>query len=219
MTPSSPPRLVPQRYPDMMTTDRAQLDRLLSATVVAHISALVEGRAVSIPTAFTVIDDRLVIHGSTGSRWMRAIVESEVSVTITRVTGLVVARSMFESSMLYRSAMLFGRFTKVDSANAEGMLEKFTDRILPGRSGETRPSSRKELAATMLLEMPIREWSLRISEDMPEDELEDAAGDTWAGQIRFHQIRASAHPAPDLQSGIVVPPSVTSFLRNPGGIV
>lgn len=213
------PNLIPQRYPEMMSTERAALDQLFSSTVLAHVAGIVDGRAVAIPTAFAVFDDRLVIHGSTGSRWMRALVNAEVTITITRISGVVVARSMFESSVLYRSAMLFGTLTKVDPAETEELLERFTDRLLPGRSNETRPSNRKEVAATMLLQMPIQDWSMRISEDMPEDDTEDIASDAWAGHIRFDEIRARAHPAPDLRAGIGTPGSVERVLANTRGII
>lgn len=212
-------RLVPQRYPDKMSRDRAELDAFLDSTILAHVAAVVDGRPVAMPTAFAVIDDALVIHGSTGSRWMRALEGADASVVITRLTGLVVARSMFESSVLYRSAMIFGRFTRVDAARAEAALDHFTERILPGRPGETRPSTRKELAATMFLEMPIRDWSLRISEEMPEDETADIAGDAWAGQILLESPRATAVPAPDLRAGIPIPGSVEHVLRDASGIV
>lgn len=214
-----PARLVPQRYPDMMRTERAELDAFLATTIIAHVAAVVDGRAVTMPTAFAVVDDQLVIHGSTGSRWMRALEGCDASVSVTRLSGLVVARSMFESSVLYRSAILFGRFARLDPAISETVLERFTERVLPGRPLETRASTRKELTATMLLAMPIAEWSLRVSEEMPDDGPDDVAGDTWAGQILFDSPRVAAVAAPDLRDGIPVPASVERFLGNPRGII
>lgn len=202
-----------------MSTDRDLLDELFARTVLAHVGVIVGGRAVAMPTAFAVANDKIVIHGSTGSRWMRAIQEQETSVAITRVSGIVVARSMFESSILYQSAVLFGRFTPVEPDQHETVLASFTDRILPGRSHETRASKRKELAATLLLEMPISEWSLRISDGMPDDDVDDVASSAWGGIVTFDHVNASAAPSPDLNPGIVVPDSVIKFLEDPRGII
>ncbi|WP_458814282.1 pyridoxamine 5'-phosphate oxidase family protein [Leucobacter sp. HY1908] len=202
-----------------MTTERAAFDALCRETVLAHVAVVVEGQPVAMPTAFGVFDDHLVIHGSTGSRWMRALLPQEVSVSITRATGLVVARSMFESSMWYRSAVVFGRFAAVPEEQRDVLLRRLTDRLLPGRSAETRPSTRKELAATMLLAMPIERWSLRVSEEMPDDEPGDIAGPAWAGVIELGPTVSGVLPAPDLNEGIAMPASVTEFTRSPRGLV
>lgn len=217
--PDSPHPLRPRRMPEKMEPDRAALDALCSETVLAHVAAIVEGQAIAMPTAFGMFDDRIVIHGSTGSRWMRALQSQESSVSITRTTGLVVARSMFESSMWYRSAVVFGRFSPVPTEEHDSLLTRYTDRLLPGRSAETRPSTRKELAATMLLAMPIERWSLRVSEEMPDDEAEDVAGPAWAGVIQLGQIVTGVLPAPDLGAGIDVPSSVTAFAHSPRGLL
>lgn len=216
---TSPANLRPRRMPELMSSERVRLDELFASTVLAHVGVIVDGRAISMPTAFAVIDNRIVIHGSTGSRWMRALENQDASVSVTRVSGILVARSMFESSILYESAVVFGRFSPVPAERHEDALMRFTDRILPGRSRETRPSKRKELAATRLLEMPIAEWSLRISEGMPEDGDEDVAGRAWGGAIRFDRLVATAHPSPDLSAGIPLPESVAAFLSNPRGVV
>lgn len=205
--------------PDKMSASRADLDALCSETVLAHVAAIVEGRAVAMPTAFGLFDDRIVIHGSTGSRWMRALQDQDASVSITRATGLVVARSMFESSMWYRSAVVFGRFQPVAADEHDDLLTRFTDRLLPGRSSETRPSTRKELAATTLLAMPVERWSLRVSEDMPDDVPEDVAGPAWAGVVRLDSVVSDVLSAPDLLPGISVPPSVAQFARSSSGLL
>jgi len=212
-------RLVSQRYPELMSSERAELDALLSSSVLVHIGLEALGRPVVFPTGFAVIDGALVIHGSTGSRWMRAIVGQDVSATVTRLEGVLVARSNYESAMLYRSAMLFGRFAPVDEGRKRRVLDAFSDRILPGRSAETRPATKKELAATMALEMPIEKWSLRILDAWPEDPEEDVAGDAWAGLVRFGPPSARVDAAPDLRDGIPVRPSVEAVARHPERLV
>jgi nitroimidazol reductase NimA-like FMN-containing flavoprotein (pyridoxamine 5'-phosphate oxidase superfamily) len=115
--------LVPQRLPEKMRTDRAQLDELLDTTVLAHIGLVVDEHAAVFPTGFVRIDDQLVIHGSTGSHWMRALAGQDAAVTVTRIDGVVVARSTFESSMHYRSAMIFGRFAPVPAERTAAALD------------------------------------------------------------------------------------------------
>lgn len=210
--------LVSQRLPEKMSADRALLDELLASTVLAHVGLVVEGSAVVFPTGFAVVENAVVIHGSTGSRWMRALAGQEVSVTVTKVDGVIVARTTFESSMLYRSAMLFGTFEAVPADAKAAVLEAMSDRIIPGRSGEVRPSSRKELAATTVLALPIERWSLRVSDGWPEDEPEDMAGDAWAGRVRFGSPDATLEPSPDLRQGIPVPSSVEALLAQPGRV-
>jgi nitroimidazol reductase NimA-like FMN-containing flavoprotein (pyridoxamine 5'-phosphate oxidase superfamily) len=202
-----------------MSEDRDALDALLASSVLAHVGLLSEGRAVVFPTGFAVIEDALVIHGSTGSRWMRALEGQEVSVTVTRLEGLLVSRSTYDSAMLYRSAMLFGRFRPVPAERKEAVLNALADRFIPGRSGELRPSTRKELAATMALELPIEQWSLRILDGWPEDQASDIAGDAWAGLVRFGAPSARVDPAPDLRPGIPVPPSVREAAAHPERLV
>jgi len=211
--------LVSQRLPEKMSTDRAAFDALCAGTVLAHVGVVVDGRAKVFPTGFAVLGDELVIHGSTGSRWMRALVGHDASVTITKLDGVMVARSTFESSMLYRSAMVFGRFEVAAAERQAELLNAMSDRIIPGRSAEVRASSKRELAATMALVMPLREWSLRVSDGWPEDDDADLAGDAWAGVVRFGAPPATADAAPDLRDGIPVPDSVAALVAHPEHIV
>lgn len=208
-------RLVSQRLPEKMRTDRAALDALLDATVLAHIGLVVDGRATVFPTGFARVGDELVIHGSTGSRWMRALVEQETTVTVTRLDGIVVARSTFESSMHYRSAMIFGRFEPASEERKAPLLDAYADRVIPGRTREVRPPTRKELAASAVLVLPIEQWSLRVSDRWPDDEPDDLVGDAWAGVVRFDSVTASIEGAPDLRPGIPIPPSVQQLAAHP----
>lgn len=218
------PALVSQRMPELMSRDRETLDALLASSVLAHIGVAVaeaDGttRATVFPTAFAVIDGSLVVHGSTGSRWMRSLLDQEVSVTVTRLEGVVVARSTFESSMRYRSAMIFGRFSQVDDARKADVLAALSDRFIPGRSAEVRPSSKKELAATLLLELPIETWALRVSDGWAEDGPEDCAGDAWSGHVRFGAPATEIVAAPDTRPGIPIPASVRELAAHPERLV
>ena len=199
------------RLRDRAITDRAALDRLLDDTFLAHVGvADDEGNAVVIPTAVVRDGDRVLIHGSTGSGWMRRLANGQQAcLTVTELAGIIVARSNFENSLRYRSAVLFGAFTRLPDDEVPRALDLFTDHLLPGRVAEVRPNHRRELAATMVLSMPIEQWSLKISGDWPDDAAEDLAGNAWAGVIPFDAHRyGDPLPAPDLRPGIPVPASV-----------
>ncbi len=204
----------PTRTRGLYVDDRAALDQLLDAVLVAHVGLIVADRAVVIPTATARDADRLLIHGSTGSGWMTALARgAPCCVTVTALDGIIVARSAFESSFAYRSATLFGRFTALTGQDKDRGLALLTDRFIPGRSGEVRASTRRELAATMVLSMPIEEWHVKISSGWPEDPADDVAGPSWAGIVPFRgRPVGTPVPAPDLSEGIDVPPSVQALL-------
>ena len=204
------------RMRDRAVTDRAELDRLLDDTFLAHVG-MADGRggAVVIPTAIARDGDSVLIHGSTGSGWMRqAAAGRPACVTVTELSGIIVARSSFENSLRYRSAVLFGTFTRLAEADVPRALDLFTERLIPGRLTEVRPMHRRELAATMVLGMPIRDWSLKISGAWPTDPPDDVAGRAWAGVIPFDARRlGDPLPAPDLRAGIPLPASVRAMTR------
>ncbi|MFI5427390.1 pyridoxamine 5'-phosphate oxidase family protein [Aeromicrobium sp. UC242_57] len=206
------PTRPPARMPEKMSPDRALLDQLLDdKTVLAHVAFVDDdGNPAALPTLVARLDDSILVHGSTGSRWMRRIASGvDVAVSVAVVDGVVVARSAFESSLVYTSAVLFGSFTPVAEAEREPALNAMTERLIPGRVDEVRPSTKRELAATMILQMPIRQWSLRTSDNWPEDPADDVTGPAWAGQLRFGAPSVDVYPAPDLRDGIEPPPSIS----------
>jgi uncharacterized protein len=206
------------RMRELAVIDRAELDRLLDDTFLAHVGMTDgNGGAVVIPTAIARDGDRLLVHGSTGSGWLRqAASGSPVCVAVTDLSGIVVARSSFESSFRYRSAVLFGTFTRLSGPDVRRALDVVTERFLPGRLAEIRGPRRRELAATMVLSMPIRDWSMKISGSWPTDPDDDIAGGAWAGLVPFQAQVGDPEPAPDLRAGIPVPASVHAItLRCP----
>jgi nitroimidazol reductase NimA-like FMN-containing flavoprotein (pyridoxamine 5'-phosphate oxidase superfamily) len=208
------------RIGEKQDTSRNSLDELLDSTPLATVALIRDGHPVIFPTGFARIGDELVIHGSTGSPWMRALAGgAAAAVSVTALDGVVVARSAFESSFRYRSAALFGVFELVPEADKVPYLESVTEVFIPGRVAELRPSTRRELAATMALRMPIGEdnWSLKVSAGWPEDPEEDVAADAWAGVVPMTISYGAPQSAPDLTPGIPVPASVramTDPLRN-----
>jgi nitroimidazol reductase NimA-like FMN-containing flavoprotein (pyridoxamine 5'-phosphate oxidase superfamily) len=198
--------------------DRAALDALLDGTHVGHFALSTDTGPRIIPTAVVRDGDRVLAHGSTGSPWMRALAEgAPTCLAVTAVDGLVVARSAFESSIHYRSAVLFGVCTPVAEDEKAAALDLITEALLPGRVVELRRPTDKELAATLAFALPIEEWSLKVSAGWPEDPPEDVAGDAWAGVVPIRSGYEQPRPAPDLRDGIAVPGSVWSALGGTAG--
>lgn len=202
------------RLSEKQDTSRSRLDELLDSTPLATVALVRDDHPVIFPTGFARIGDDLVIHGSTGSPWMRALAAgAAAAVSVTALDGVVVARSSFESSFQYRSATVFGVFEQVPDADKLRFLDAVTEKFIPGRVAELRASSRKELAATLALRMPIKadSWSLKISDGWPEDPDEDVAGNAWAGVVPMTVNYGDPLPAPDLTPGIDVPASVRAM--------
>jgi uncharacterized protein len=199
----------PARLAEKASTERSALDALLDSTRVGHFGLVAEdGTPVVIPTMVVRDGDRVLAHGSTGSRWMRRLADGvATALSVTAYEGLVVARSAFESSIRYRSAVLFGRCTPM-ADDKERFLDLVTEALIPGRSAEVRRPTKAELAATLVLALPIEDWSLKISAGWPEDEDDDVAGPAWAGVVPARQVYDAPLAAPDLRAGIELPPSV-----------
>jgi uncharacterized protein len=198
------------RLPEKARTERGDLDALLDAGRVGHF-ALTDpaGHPMVIPTAIARDGDRVLAHGSTGSPWMRRLAAgAPTCLAVTALDGLVVARSAFESSLHYRSAVLFGSCTPVADDEKAAAMDLITEALLPGRTKEIRRPTRRELDATLVLALPITEWSLKVSDDWPDDPPEDVAGDAWAGVVPIVTSYAAHVPAPDLREGVGVPASL-----------
>jgi nitroimidazol reductase NimA-like FMN-containing flavoprotein (pyridoxamine 5'-phosphate oxidase superfamily) len=144
--------------------------------------------------------DRLLLHGSTGSRLFRRLAEgAEVCVAVTLLDGMVLARSAFESSMHYRSAMVFGTTAEVAAEDKDAALRAMSEAWLPGRWDTLRPPTTKELAATMVLALPLDEWSVKVSDGPPQDAAEDLDAPVWAGVLPIVTSYGEPVPAPDLR--------------------
>jgi uncharacterized protein len=204
------------RLPEKASHDRAVLDALLDGTHLGHFALNTGAGPVVIPTAVVRDGDRMLLHGSTGSPWMRSLAAgAPTCLAVTAVDGLAVARSAFESSIHYRSAVLFGSCRLVDGADKAAALDLITEALLPGRVAELRLPTAKELAATLVLAMPIVQWSLKVSDGWPEDPPEDVAGNAWAGVVPTRMTYGEPRPAPDLREGIGLPGSVLGLAGAP----
>lgn len=207
----SQPTTKVSRLSEKQCTSRDDLYQLLDSTPLATIALVRDGHPVVFPTGCARVGDDLVIHGSTGSPWLRAVAAgTPVAVSITALDGVVVARSGFESSFRYRSAALFGTFELIGGDQKRKFLDLLTDTFIPGRVAELRASSPKELAATQAMRMPISDqnWSLKVSAGWPEDPDEDIAAGAWAGVVPLTTVYGEALRAPDCDADVPVPPSV-----------
>jgi uncharacterized protein len=205
------------RLPEKQSTDRTQLFALLDSVQIAHVGLVADEHPLVVPTGFVRDGDQVLIHGSTGSRWMRTLAAgADACLAVTALDAVVVARSAFESSFQYRSAVLFGAFIPVTGSGKQRALDVIVDGLLPGRRHEVRDSTARELAATSVLALPITRWSLRVSDKWPEDEDADIAGDAWAGVVPMRTAYDDPVPAPDLRADVDVPPSVRALTAKGG---
>ncbi len=207
-------RTRPSRMVDRVSaTDRAVLRRLLDEVAVGHAGFVTGGQPFVLPIAVARDSDDVLLHGSTGSRWLRLLAQGiPVSLAVTALDGLLVARSAFESSMHYRSAVLFGRCATVDGDAKVAALDLITDALIPGRVAEVRRPSAKELAATLVLRMEVQEWTVKVSDGQPTDLDADIVGPAWAGVLPRTSAYSAAVDAADLRPGIGLPPSVRRLL-------
>ena len=193
------------REPDRGVYDREAVYRILDEGFICHVGFIVDGQPFVIPTSYGRSGDNLYIHGSAASRMLRNLDKGiPVCVTVTLLDGLVLARSIFNHSMNYRSVVLLGTATLVDDpAEKLEALRRLSEHILPGRWAESRQPNEKELKATFVLRLPITEFSAKVRQGPPIDDDEDYAFRTWAGVLPLQTVAGS--PIPDERCGMEIP--------------
>ncbi len=174
-----------RRVPDAARYDRATLYGILDEAPYCHVGFVLDGAPVVLPTIHDRLDDVLYLHGSRSNRMLRcSTAPTGACVTATLFDGLVLARSVFNHSVNYRSAVVFGRPVPVeDGDEKEAVLRHLVEHVLPGRSGEARPPNARELTATSVLRMPIEEASAKVDGGLPDDDPDDFAYPVWAGTV------------------------------------
>ncbi len=214
--PGSSDRTQLNRMRERAVEDRSALYEVLDSNILCHIALSIDGEPVILPYGYTRDGDRLLIHGSSGARFMRLIAEgAPLCISVTELNAIVVARSTFNSSMNYRSAVIFGRASEVTGEDKARALEVVSDGFLPGRSAEVRKSTKKELAATVVLSVPLDEASLKVREHGVEDEPEDLGTGVWAGLIPLSLVAGEPIADDDESRQLPVPQSVRAFIANP----
>jgi uncharacterized protein len=208
-------RSTPRREKERAQSDRAALYDVLDASLICHLAVVVDGVPLALPTVFAVDADgpdeggTLYLHGSVASRSLVQAPGQDVSVTVTVLDGIVLARSGFNHSMNYRSAVVVGTPRAVTDAEERAhALDLLVDHVAPGRSAELRRPTRKELAATTVLALPLHEASVKRRAGDPQDEDFDVeAGGVWAGVLPL-RLTASAPVSSADASDVPVPEHV-----------
>lgn len=206
-----------RRLPHHQVGERAALSQVLDAGRVAHVAVVDGTQPLVVPLAYARDGDRLFVHGSTGSRAFRLLAAGADScATVTLLDGYVLARAAFEASMRYRSAMVMGRFALVtDEQSKLAALERISEASVPGRWADLRPPTRKELAATSVLGLPLTQWSVKANDGWPVDADEDLDWPAWAGVVPLASSVGLPQPAPGLASD-VAQPDYLSRVPTPG---
>lgn len=168
--------------------DRETIYKILDEGFVCHVGFSVNEQPYVIPTLFARVGDAIYFHGSAASRMLRNVNEGiSVCVTVTLTDGFVLARSVFNHSMNYRSVVALGKAVLVNAPEEKfEALRAFTEKILRGRWNDARQPSEKELKATSILRLPLTEVSAKIRSGPVEDDAPDYALPIWAGIIPLH---------------------------------
>jgi nitroimidazol reductase NimA-like FMN-containing flavoprotein (pyridoxamine 5'-phosphate oxidase superfamily) len=208
--PGSTERTRVRRIPEKAVADRDVLNAVLDAGLVAHVAVVDDGRPYVVPVAYARDGDRVLFHGSTGSRLFRGLADgAPTCLTVTLLDGLVLARSAFESSMHYRGVMVLGTSTVLEGDDKDRALRVISDHLLPGRWSDIREPSKKELAATLMLALPLDEASVKISAGDPDDDPQDVDRPVWGGVVPIREVfdeprpdeRGAAYAIPDYVKG------------------
>jgi nitroimidazol reductase NimA-like FMN-containing flavoprotein (pyridoxamine 5'-phosphate oxidase superfamily) len=206
------------RHAERARTSRADLYAVLDAGMICHLGVVIDGTPVVLPTAYGRIGDTLYLHGSSANRSIAAADSREICVTVTHMDGLVCARVAFGHSVNYRSAVIFGTARLVtDAAERLAGLRAVTEQLVPGRWDRLRPPSRKELAATSVLALPLAEASVKIRTGPPKDEPADLGERVWAGVVPVSVAFGTPEPDPALPPGTAVPGHITALRQRGGG--
>lgn len=215
-TPEFPPvpRTTPTRSRERVGYDRAAVHAVLDEATVCHVGFVADGEPVVLPQLHVRVGDTLYLHGSTGARALRLAGHGNlaVCVTVTLVDGLVLARSAFHHSINYRSVVAHGVASVVRDPDEKGVaLAALVDAVVPGRSGQTREPSGRELAATTVLRLPLQDVSLKVRSGPPQDDPDDVTLPYWAGVVPVRTITGRPVPAPDVPATSPLPDHLQGF--------
>ena len=203
------------REPERGVYDRATAYRILDEGFICHVGFSVDGQPFVIPTSYGRKDATLYIHGSAASRMLRQMKGGiPVCVTVTLLDGLVLARSVFNHSMNYRSVVILGEATLVEDPDEKlAALRVLSEHIIPGRWDDARQPNERELKATSVLQVPIEEFSAKVRTGPPIDDEPDYSFPTWAGVVPLEMTIGAPTDDPRLERGRGVPEYVSGYSR------
>jgi len=195
--------------------DRATAYQILDEGFICHVGFSVDGQPFVIPTAYGRVGDNLYLHGSAASRMLRNLDKGiPVCVTVTLLDGLVLARSIFNHSMNYRSVVVLGTAVAVqDTKQKLEALQSLSEHLLPGRWAESRQPNERELKQTLVVRLPIEEFSAKIRQGPPIDDEEDYAFPTWAGVVPLQMVPGAPENDPRLDPKTPVPVYASKYSR------
>jgi uncharacterized protein len=196
-----------RRMPERASFDRAVLEAILDAGVVCHLGIVIDGWPRVLPTTYGRAGEQLIVHGSVASRSLRSVREpSPVCITVTHVDGLVLARSVFEHSMNYRSAMVYGIPEVLSGEEKLEGLRVLTEHVAPGQWAYARRPTREELAQTTVLRLALDEVSVKVRTGPPSDaDGPDGELEVWAGEVPLRTGALAPVPDPALRPGVELP--------------
>jgi nitroimidazol reductase NimA-like FMN-containing flavoprotein (pyridoxamine 5'-phosphate oxidase superfamily) len=199
--------------------DRETIDAILDEALVAHVGFAGEGQPYVIPTLHARVGDRVYFHGSSASRTVRTLAAgARVCMTVTLLDGLVLARSAVHHSVNYRSVVVLGQATPIEAPSERmAAIEAFTERLIPGRWGEVRPPTTKELKAIQVFALPLDEASAKVRRGPPLDDEEDYRLDVWAGVIPLETLAGAPAPDSRLAAEIPLSPAAGAWAARHGG--
>jgi len=213
--PSSRTRVVREAHRGVY--DREAVYRILDEGFLCHVGFVADGQPFVIPTSYGRKDANLYLHGSAASRMLRQLQTNDgapVCVTVTLLDGLVLARSIFNHSMNYRSVVILGKAALVDDPEEKlAALRVLSEHILPGRWDDVRQPNQRELKQTSVLRLPIEEFSAKVRTGPPIDEEEDYSFPTWAGVIPLQIKSSKIIPDPRLDPARQAPEHVQHYMR------
>lgn len=204
-----------RRMPKRGHYDRSTVHAIIDEALVCHVAFAVNGEPTVIPTLHARRGEELLLHGARTSRLLRHVADGNpVSIAMTLIDGIVLARSIFHHSMNYRSVVLHGTGRLLESDEDKlSALEAFAEHIARGRWVDTRPPTRKELKATSVVSIPIDLAAAKIRTGPPLDEDDDYSLPFWAGVLPLSLQPGKAVPDPRLGRGIEVPPYLRRYQR------
>ncbi len=208
-----------RRLPEQGSHRTEDLYAVLDSGFICHLGLVVDGTPMVVPTSYARSGDAVYLHGSVASRSLRAAREPvPVCVTVTLVDGVVLARSVFNHSVNYRCAMIYGIPAVLTDVEEKLVgLQAISEHIVPGQWEYARAPSAKELAATTVLRLGLDEASVKVSAGPPDDgEGPDGELDVWAGEVPLVTVRLDPVADPDLRAGITLPAHLGAGAVAPG---
>lgn len=207
-----------KRHDDREVFDRDAVNALLDSEYVAHVGFVDAdiNEPFVIPMAYARDNNRILLHGSTGSRLMMQLAKgAQMCVTVTKLKAIIVAKSAFNSSMNYESVMIFGKGNRLEDSEKLAAMDLITDRLVPGMVAYARPTTAKEAAGTMIIELPIEKFSAKSRTGGVMDEPEDKDLPIWSGILPLTRHYGVAETAPD-SAGIEAPAHIQAKIGQNG---